>query len=440
MNSSKNQGSVSRSINAIELFCGAGGTSLGFELAGGYRSLLGMDIDPDAMATFEENHPNSQCLLGDITVTKPTTVSKMLKGSNVDIIIGGPSCQGYSTIGKRIEDDPRNSLYEHYLKYIDEFRPRWIVFENVRGFLHCGKGKFYRDFCDALAKLGYDVASAMVNAADYGVPQRRVRVIVIGTNSGLEPSLPSPTHDDPRCVMCSRPDNSNRIRSRISRENCKACSGSGFQHAKGLLPWVSVQDAIGDLSWLSEFGGTEEFLPYSSPTSSSFQKLMRSKSKGYDLHRAQPVSKFALSVISKIPQGGGIRSIADDDLPDRFKIMRKVKNGSLRKDCTTLYGRLEWTMPAYTITCYFGNVASGAFTHPEVHRSLTVREAARLQSFPDRYRICRRNARRQVGNAVPPLLAKSIANHIKRIESGERPATRSGTSVNAPEKQLVLFT
>ncbi|MBU8913316.1 MAG: DNA cytosine methyltransferase [Spirochaetales bacterium] len=407
--------------NAIELFCGAGGTSLGFQLSGAYRILLGMDFDPNAMATYCSNHEETECLTGDITKISPSSVASRICGSDVDIIIGGPSCQGYSTIGKRIADDPRNSLYSQYLNYVDEFRPKWIVFENVRGFIHSGKGRFFEAFKKSLAALGYSIAAGVLNAADYGVPQRRERVIIVGTNTDLTPSLPKPTHEDPRCPVCSRPDKSNRIRSNVLPEECPACKGTRLWHSKGMKPWVSLRDAIGDLPWLEDLSGTLDFVSYQQKAQGQYQKWIRGKSKGYTLHMAKAVSDYALSIISNIPAGCGIRSIPENELPERFRIMRTVKGGKLRRDCTTLYGRLGWNMPSYTITCYFGNVSSGAFTHPEVHRSLTLREAARLQSFPDSYLITAKSAMRQIGNAVPPLLAKSIADHIELIESGCNP-------------------
>lgn len=422
--------------NAIELFCGAGGTSLGFEMSESYRILLGIDIDPDAMVTFRHNHENSECITDDITKVSPASIARKIGGMNVDVIIGGPSCQGYSTIGKRISDDPRNSLFVHYLNYVDEFRPRWIVFENVRGFIHSGKGLFYKAFQEALAKLGYDIAAGVLNAADYGVPQRRERVIIIGTNTGLTPSLPEPTHEDPRCPVCSRPDKSNRLRSQISVEDCPKCNGTGLWHSPGMKRWISLQEAIGDLPWLGDFGGCSDFTKYRKESNCGYQKWTRQFSNGYTLHKAKRVSEFAASIISKIPPGGGIRSIPENELPERFRIMRTVKNGKLRRDCTTLYGRLAWDMPSYTITCYFGNVSSGAFTHPEINRAITIREAARLQSFPDRYFIHPKNAMRQVGNAIPPLLAKAIATHIEKIEEGQQAPSKS---YKENSKQLALF-
>lgn len=427
--------------NAIELFCGAGGTSLGFQMSGNYQLLLGMDIDADAMSTYRKNHEGTDCLTEDITKTSPSLAAKRIGNQKVDIIIGGPSCQGYSTIGKRISDDPRNSLYTHYLDYVDEFRPSWIVFENVRGFLHSGKGQFYKAFQESLEKMGYEIAAGLLNAADYGVPQRRERVIIIGTNTGITPSLPQPTHEDPRCPVCSRPDRSGRVRSKIAPKDCTLCNGTGIWHSQNLLPWVSLRDAIGDLPELSDLGGTKDFVEYDNKAVSSYQKWSRENSNGYTLHKAKKVSQYAYDIISKIPAGGGIRHIPEDELPERFKIMRTIKNGKLRRDCTTLYGRLGWEMPSYTITCYFGNVSSGAFTHPTANRSITIREAARLQSFPDSYHISQKGAMRQIGNAVPPLLAKAIADHISELEKNKHLPLLRKTTMNAnnPPEQELLF-
>jgi len=416
---------------AIELFCGAGGTSFGFIL-GGYDVLLGVDFDPDAIQTFESNHPGAKSIVGDISKIKESQIDSAIKGASLDLLIGGPSCQGYSTIGKRIDEDPRNSLFRHYLRIVDHLRPKWIVFENVKGFLISGGGRFFKEFSSSLEKIGYDISAGLVNAADFGVPQRRERVIVIGNRVGIEPSLPMSTHEDPRCPMCSRPDGSKRVRGKTTVTHCQVCGGSGYWHSKGKKPWVNLRDAIGDLPLLADEVGSDSFCEYSTPASSAYQKWVRTGSRGYDLHRAKKVSPYALSIISKIPPGMGIRSIPESQLPDRFKIMRTVKNGNLRRDCTTLYHRLGWDMPSYTITCYFENVSSGAFTHPESNRPITVREAARLQSFPDRFAFNHKNVRRQIGNAVPPLLAMAIAEHIKAMTSGGKKPTEK-------PKQTKLF-
>lgn len=179
-----------------------------------------------------------------------------------------------------------------------------------------------------------------------------------------------------------------------------------------LLPWVSLGDAIGDLPVLGERGGTDGFVRYSDPAQSDYQRKMRLGAEGFTLHRAKAVSAYAKSIISKIPPGDGIRSIPPEELPERFREMRTVASGALRRDCTTLYYRLSYDLPSYTITCYSSNVSSGAFTHPDADRAITVREAARLQTFPDRFRLDPRGVRRQLGNAVPPLMAQVIARCV----------------------------
>ena len=430
-------------MNAIELFCGAGGTSWGAASAG-IEVRLGLDFDPDAVDTFAANHPSAVPIVSGIEQASGKDLLRRAKLKGLDLLIGGPSCQGYSTIGKRIDDDPRNNLYVHYLRIVEETKPRWILFENVRGMLATKAGSFYHHFVADLRGLGYEVIGGVVNAADYGVPQRRERVIVVGSRTCKELSLPLETHSDPRCELCSRPDRSHRVRWH-GKSTCPLCEGSGLSAAQGkrsLRPWVSVQDAIGDLPWLSDFGGNDDLVPYERPAQSKYQQQMRCESDGITLHFAKRASAYAESFLRHIGQGQGLRSLTEDQLPERFKRMRTVKGGALRKDCTTLYHRLAWSMPAYTITCYFGNVASGAFVHPEVNRSLTVREAARLQSFPDRFAFSHKNVRRQIGNAVPPLLAERLVKHILALDDGQRVlATRSARYIaNKPQNhQQSLF-
>ena len=425
-------------MNAIELFCGAGGTSLG-AVAAGVDVRLGLDFDSDAVDTFAANHPHATPVVCGIENVSGKELLRKAKLRRLDLLIGGPSCQGYSTIGKRIADDPRNNLYIHYLRIVEETKPRWILFENVRGMLATKAGSFYQHFVADLRGLGYHVVGGVVNAADYGVPQRRERVIVVGSRTCEQLSLPLETHDDPRCEMCSRPVRSHRVRWH-GQGTCPLCEGTGLAVPIGkgaLRPWVSVQDAIGDLPWLSDFGGVEGLVPYESPAQSKYQERMRRGSKGITLHVAKRASAYAESFLRHIGQGQGLRSLSEEQLPARFKKMRTVKGGSLRKDCTTLYYRLGWTMPAYTITCYFGNVASGAFVHPEVNRSLTVREAARLQSYPDRFAFSRKNVRRQIGNAVPPLLAERLVRHILALDDGQRvQATRTARYIDSKPHDL----
>jgi DNA (cytosine-5)-methyltransferase 1 len=409
-----------KKLIAFDVFCGAGGMSFGFEESG-IEVRLGLDSNADSINTFAANHKSAVTVCCDIEEVSGEDLLRKARRKTLDVLIGCPSCQGYSTIGKRIEDDPRNHLYVHYLRIVKELNPKWIVFENVRGMAITGKGRFFRELVMRLNEMGYEVATTLLNAADYGIPQRRERVFLMGNRLGIDPSFPVATHVDPRCPACSKPDKSNRIRSLISPENCTYCKGTGFEPKRNLrlAPWVSLKEAIGDLPYLEDLGGTAEWMPYVNPSQCAYQRQMRRWSKGYDLHEAKPLSAYAHSIVKRIPPGMGIRSIPEDELPERFREMRKIGNGNYRRDCTTLYHRLAWNMPSYTITCFFGNVSSGAFTHPEGNRSLTIREGARLQSFPDRFKFLGAGIRRQIGNAVPPILARKIAEHIAAQSAGK---------------------
>lgn len=412
-------------MNTIELFCGSGGTSFGF-IRAGFDVRLGLDVDETVLKTFSNNFPNAVALQNPVEKVTGRELLAIAKLKRVDVLLGGPSCQGYSTIGKRIEDDPRNSLFTHYVRLVSELQPRWIVFENVRGMLLYSKGRFIKELMTRLSEQGYSCCYGILNAADFGVPQRRERFFLIGTTLDFVPTLPEATHQDPRCAVCAKPDASKRVRvkaggavaSWFEQLPCTRCRGTGFEPAKMLRmkPWVSVWDAIGDLSFIGDGGGTADFQAYDQAAFSAYQTMMRDNSKGYDLHIAHPVSSLAKELISRVSEGNGIRSISPKDLPERFRIMRKISTGHLRRDCTTLYHRLSRKLPSYTITCSFTNVASGAFVHPLSDRAITPREAARLQSFPDAFRFYHNKARMQIGNAIPPLMAQVLANHIIAME------------------------
>ncbi len=433
--------------SVIELFCGAGGTSFGFSRAG-FDVRLGLDIDSRAISTFRKNHQSAVGLHDSVENVSGRQLLDAAGLEEVEVLIGGPSCQGYSTIGPRLEDDPRNFLFTHYLRLVSELRPRWILFENVRGMKFHGGGKFFKQLCNELRKLGYRIAHSVLNAANYGVPQRRERLFVIGTLDNCDPTLPPRSHEDPRCTLCSRPDKSNRLPGRPFPRNglfggqaCPRCSGSGLEplEHRGGPTWISVWEAIGDLPVLSEEEGTDSFVPYPIPPFSEYQRAMRLGARGYNLHKARPVSKYALSVIEMISEGKGIRSVPSEKLPSRFRIMRKVSSGTLRQDCTTLYHRLSRELPSYTITCSFTNVASGAFAHPLANRAITIREAARLQSFPDRFEFVGPGLKNQIGNAVPPLLAEHIGSHIRiqmeRKRLKQEPPRTSATEEQSPSIQ-----
>lgn len=372
---------------AIDLFCGAGGLSAGLEEAG-FRSIAGVDFDRHAMASFVANHPSAVPFLGDIAYVKAKDLEEAAGRREVDLIAGGPSCQGFSTTGKRIEDDPRNFLFRHFVRLVGDVQPKMVMIENVKGLLTFRSGYFRDLINESFRRVGYRMISKVLCAADYGVPQLRERIVFIGTRlDDTELSFPEPTHGPSDEVFSA-----------------------------SLKPYVTVGEAIGDLPLMRGDHEREEW-NYACEPQNDFQRYARvgMRSRPVTLHQANGVSDAALEVVRLVGEGQGVRSIPPDQLPERFKKMRTIADGSLRKDCTTLYHRLARNKPGYTITCYFRNVASGPFVHPLENRSLSYREAARIMSFRDRYKFEGSMLTRQIGNAVPPLLAKAVGKHLLKL-------------------------
>jgi DNA (cytosine-5)-methyltransferase 1 len=366
---------------AIDLFCGAGGLSEGLEQAG-FEVKLGLDFDRHAIATYAHNHPSASTMHCDIQNVTGLQILQSAGCDEVDLIAGGPSCQGFSTHGKRIQDDPRNFLFKHFVRIVSEVRPKMFLMENVRGMLTYSKGEFKRQIEQAFSEIGYHTAFSAVCAADFGVPQMRRRVLFIGTRyEDLELSFPQPTHGEDA----------------------------------GLLPYVTIGDALGDLPMMKEdFHNGER--RYAKAAQNEYQRYSRAGAgRSVSLHMARPLSPQAASLAKYIGVGQGLRAVPPAKLPARFQKMRTIGNGDLRKDCTTLYHRPHPAKPSYTITTHYRNVASGPFLNPWEDRSLSHREAARLMSFPDRFHFKGECLQRQIGNAVPPLLAKAIGLHLRML-------------------------
>lgn len=363
----------------IDLFCGAGGLSEGLRQAG-FRPVVGVDFDKHAVATYRLNHPGVPVIEGNIENVTGKQLVSLAGTTEIDLIAGGPSCQGFSTHGKRMEDDPRNFLFKHFVRLVGEVRPKMFLMENVRGMLTYGKGAFRKQIEEAFADIGYRTDFTQVLAADYGVPQLRHRILFIGTCvDEIKLSFPQPTHGDTKL---------------------------------GLMPIITVAEAIGDLPLMGN-DYRNQARAYACAPQNSYQVYCRTGAPTkVTMHVGRPLSKQAQSLAHFIDQGQGLRSVPPDALPDRFKKMRTISNGALRKDCTTLYYRLDPTRPAYTITCNYKNVASGPFLHPLEDRAISHREAARFMSFPDHYQFVGANFPRQIGNAVPPLLARAIGQEL----------------------------
>ncbi|MEM7664170.1 MAG: DNA cytosine methyltransferase [Pseudomonadota bacterium] len=382
------------SYTVIDLFCGAGGLSEGLRQAG-MKPVVGVDFNKHAVATYRQNHSKVPVIEGDVAEVTGKQLTHLAGTDEIDLIAGGPSCQGFSTHGKRMQDDPRNFLFKHFVRLVGEIRPKMFLMENVRGMLTYEKGAFRRQIEAAFDEIGYRTDFAQVLAADYGVPQMRHRILFIGTRvDDIELSFPDRTH-----------------------------GGADEPHLK---PYVTVEEAIGDLPLIGDDFKREE-RPYACGPQNPYQVYCRTGApKDVTLHVGRPLSAQAQSLANYIGQGEGLRAVPVEALPTRFQKMRTIANGELRRDCTTLYHRLHPTKPSYTITCNYKNVASGPFLHPWEDRSISHREAARFMSFPDHYQFVGASFPQQIGNAVPPLLGRAIGEVIvKTLSRSENRRSRA---------------
>jgi DNA (cytosine-5)-methyltransferase 1 len=346
--------SVMRSLTAIDLFCGAGGLSTGFARAG-FDILAGNDVDLVAGQTFQLNHPTSKFFAGPVQdVSAAFLLSATgLKVGELTCLIGGPPCQGFSVYNhQRGMHDARSHLFKDYLRMVKGLQPEWIVMENVTGLISIEGGKVIETIVRSLNELGYKVEWQVLKAELYGVPQERRRVVFIGTRTAREIRFPSPTH------------------------------------GPGLKSFFTVQQAIGDLPVLGNGGKAD------------------SATSGIQNHIAPKLSAINLARMKHIPEGGSWRDIPVHLLPEG---MKRAK----RSDHTKRYGRMRWDGLASTILTKC-DIHWGAFIHPDQSRAISVREAARLQSFPDDFVFAGSMTDQfvQVGNSVPPLLAQQIAQAI----------------------------
>ncbi len=389
-------------LTAIDLFCGAGGLSEGFRQAG-FHVLAGQDFDEAAGATFAATHHEAKFIGGPIQKVSAQALLKAsgMKKGEIDVILGGPPCQGYSVYNhKRGSDDPRAGLFKEYLRIVEGVRPRWIVMENVTGITSIANGGIVREITDGMGALGYRVDKRILKAEEFGVPQERRRIFFIATRTDAPILFPDPTHGVPNVM----PE-------------------LFAEHRNTLPPFVTIWDAISDLPAL-ENGEKQGAMKYASKPKNEYQAMLRGALKVVHNHDAPMLSKLNLERMRHIPPGGSWRDIPFKLLPDG---MKRAK----RSDHTKRYGRPKKTDMSCTILTKC-DVHWGAYIHPVQDRAISVREAARLQSFPDFFKFegSRTEQYVQVGNAVPPLLGKCVAEALlkadqiaaRRSASSKRPA------------------
>lgn len=362
----------------VDLFCGAGGLSHGFMQAG-YDVLFGSDIDPTFGKTFMASHPNAKFTARPIQALTVAEIqrSTRLEPGQLDVLVGGPPCQGYSVYNHgRGEQDPRAGLFREYLRIVRGLQPKWLVMENVTGLSSISGGTLIDSIVKEIKASGYgNVDFRILKAEEYGVPQERRRIVFIANRLGLPVKFPRKSHDGQ------------------------------------LTPFVNVWDAIGDLPEIQEQWQFEAGAAYVAEPQNEFQTQLRLHSTLAQNHFGPRLGRANLERIGYIPQGGSWRDVPFDLLPAG---MKKAK----RSDHTKRYGRPRLTDLSCTILTKC-DIHWGAYIHPIQNRAFTVREAARLQSFPDDFVFYGSMTEQfvQVGNAVPPLMAKAIANAISETRA-----------------------
>jgi DNA (cytosine-5)-methyltransferase 1 len=328
----------------IDLFCGCGGLSHGF-IDAGYDVVLGVDNWNDAIKTFVNNHKKSNALIADLSDNTPEVVSQKTGITKVDLIIGGPPCQGFSIAGKRMIDDERNKLYKSFVNFVAFYLPKAFLMENVPNIVSMQNGEIRKNIIEDFETLGYKVVYKVLMASDFGVPQNRKRAFFVGIKSGEDFIFPT----------------------------------------KNIENLITAEDAISDLPECTLPNGENYF----GNPKSEYQKLIRENSKGIFNHETTNHSEQTTEIISLVPDGGNYKN-----LPAEFQKTRNVN---------IAWTRLNSKKPSFTI-----DTGHRHHFHYKFNRVPTVRESARIQSFPDEFIFLgsKTSQYKQVGNAVPPILAK----------------------------------
>lgn len=356
----------------VELFSGGGGMSLGFQQAG-FEIVQAIEKDKHAAATFKLNHRTADVIIDDISNQRPRLCAQRLalRPGDLAALIGGPPCQGFSESNRRTRslENPRNHLYKQFFRYVRDLQPAWFVLENVAGLRTLADSKILDAILDSAKSIGYQANWKELNAVEYGVPQVRRRMFVVGNRVGAPILFPDPTHGE------------------------------------GLLPLVTVRDAIKDLPLL-RVGADADELPYRTNSEfSPYQKLMRNGKKRVSGNLVTRNAAIIVDRYRHIKPGENWEAIPPE-------LMTNYEDSS--RCHTGIYYRLQWNEPSKVI----GNFRKNMLIHPSQNRGLSVREAARLQSFPDEHIFVGSIGfqQQQVADAVPPLLAQAVAESVLKAD------------------------
>lgn len=352
--------------NVVDLFSGVGGLSYGFSKMPEFNILAANEIEKEISIAYSLNHPNVAMLNCDINQLTEEKFQEVLKGKRVDLIVGGPPCQSYSTLGKR-QMDERANLFMQYKRILTILNPKAFVFENVSGILSMDKGRLFERVKSEFESLGYQLKYKLLDAVDYGVPQHRERVILVGFKGENKFEYPQPTYGE------------------------------------GLKPYITLEEAIGDLPSIKS-GQTNN--TFDSSVSNDFLNFVRKSDETITEHSAPNNGEHLIKIMEALKDGQ-----SKDELPEDIRPKSGYRN---------TYAKLWWKKPSTTITRNFACPSSSRCIHPRDSRAMSIREGARLQSFPDDYKFYGSDGmkRLEIGNAVPPLLSKVIAEQmLKALEN-----------------------
>ena len=350
-----------KQYNIIDLFAGVGGLSYGFSKLPQFNIIAANEIEKDISIAYKLNHPDVNMLNCDINSLTEDVLEEALNGKKVDIVVGGPPCQSYSTLGKRQMDD-RANLFMQYKRVLKILQPKAFVFENVVGILSMDKGNLFKQVQAEFEDLGYNLQYRVLDAVNFGVPQHRERVILVGFKGDNNFVYPEPTHGE------------------------------------GLKPYVTLKDAIGDLPVLKS---GEKKTNYASEATNEFLEFVRNNTSDIvEEHSAPKNGAHLLRIMEALKDGQ-----SKDDLPEDIRPKSGYGN---------TYAKLWWEKPSTTITRNFACPSSSRCIHPRDSRAMSIREGARLQSLPDDYKFYGADGmkRLEIGNAVPPLLSMAIAKQM----------------------------